>query len=87
MIASLITISIEISLAALIFSGDLSPFLASGIGVMLFGAFVMGIVVALTSSLPGMVGLPQDTPAAILALVAGGIALEHASPRTHTRST
>jgi CRP-like cAMP-binding protein len=30
LIASLITISIEISLAALIFSGDLSPFLTSG---------------------------------------------------------
>ena len=40
---------------------------------MLFGAFAVGITIALTTSLPGMVGLPQDTPAAIMALVAGAI--------------
>lgn len=74
LITAIITVSIEISLAALIFSGDLSVFLGSGIGFMLFGAFAMGIVVALTTSLPSMVGLPQDTPAAILALVTAGIA-------------
>lgn len=73
-IAAIITISIEISLAALIFSGDLSQYLGRGIGLMLFGAFMIGIVVTLTSSLPGMVALPQDTPAAIFALVAAGIA-------------
>ena len=73
LIAGIVTISLEISLAALIFSGDLDQFLAGGIGLMLFGAFVVGITVALTSSLPGMVGLPQDTPAAIMALVAGAI--------------
>lgn len=74
LIVSIVTISVEISLAALIFSGDLSGFLAGGIGLMLFGAFATGIAVALTTSLPGMVGLPQDTPAAILGLVAAAIA-------------
>src|SRR5512138_991777 len=74
LIAASITISLEISLAALIFSGDLREFLAGGIGLMLFGAFVIGIAVALITSLPGMIGLPQDTPAAILGLVAAGIA-------------
>jgi sulfate permease, SulP family len=73
LIAGIVTISLEISLAALIFSGDLAQFLAGGIGLMLFGAFAVGITVALTTSLPGMVGLPQDTPAAIMALVAGAI--------------
>ena len=75
LIATIVTISTEIALAALIFSGDLSQFLAGGIGLMLFGAFAMGIVIALTTSLPGIVGIPQDTPAAILALVAAGIAV------------
>jgi len=75
LIATVVTISMEISLAALIFSGDLSEFLAGGIGLMLFGAFAMGIAVALTTSLPGMIGVPQDTPAAILGLVAAGIAV------------
>jgi SulP family sulfate permease len=31
------------------------------------------VTIALTTSLPGMVGLPQDTPAAVMALVAGAI--------------
>jgi SulP family sulfate permease len=73
LIAGIVTISLEISLAALIFSGDLDQFLAGGIGLMLFGAFAVGVTIALTTSLPGMVGLPQDTPAAIMALVAGAI--------------
>ncbi len=75
-IVAIIDISLEISLAALIFSGNLSQFLARGIGLMLFGAFVMGIFVAFTASLPGMIALPQDTPAAILALIAASIAFE-----------
>ena len=75
LMAAIVTISLEISLAALIFSGSLGSFLAGGIGFMLFGAFAVGIVVSLTSSLPGMVALPQDSPAAILALAAASIAL------------
>lgn len=75
LIAAIVTISMEISLAALIFSGDLSQFLPGGIGLMLFGAFIMGIVIALTTSLPGMIGVPQDTPAAIVGLIGAAIAL------------
>ena len=40
---------------------------------MLFGAFAVGITVTLTTSLPGMIALPQDTPAAIMGLVAAAI--------------
>src|SRR5512143_512999 len=72
-IAAIVTISTEISLAALIWSGPLSLYLAGGIGLMLFGSLVIGVVVALTSSIPGVVSIPQDTPAAILALAAAGI--------------
>jgi SulP family sulfate permease len=76
LIVSIIGISMEVSLAAFIFSGgSLSRFVAGGIGLLLFGGFVIAIVVAFTTSLPGTIALPQDTPAAILALVAGGIAL------------
>jgi sulfate permease, SulP family len=74
LIATVVSISLQISLAALIFSGDLSQFLGSGIGLMLFGAFVMGIIITLTTSQPGMIGVPQSTPAAILGLLAAGIA-------------
>ena len=73
-LAGVMDIGVEISLAALIFA-DVGQFLAGGIGLMLFGALVIGIVVSLTTSLPGMIGVPQDTPAAILALAVSGIAL------------
>jgi len=66
-------VSVEISLAALIFSGALVPFLAQGIGSILFGAFVILFLGALTSSVPGIMTIPQDTPAAILALIAAGV--------------
>ena len=75
MLAGVMAIGYSISLAAFIFSGDLNQFLAGGIGLMLFGGLVVGAVVALVTSLPGMNAAPQDTPAAILALVAAGIAV------------
>ncbi len=83
-LAAIITISTEISLAALIWSGPLSKFLANGIGLMLFGSFILGIVVAFTTSLPGLLALPQDTPAAVLALIAGAIAvaMQAAAPQS-----
>lgn len=60
--------------AALIFSGELSAHIASGIGFMLFGAFTMGTIVALTSSFPGTTTAPQDAPTAIFAVIAAAIA-------------
>ena len=75
LLAGVMVLGMEISLAAYIFSGDLTPFLANGIGVMLFGALVVGVVVGLVTSLPGAVAVPQDTPAAILAVLGAGIAL------------
>lgn len=77
-----LVIFIEISFATLIFSGELSGYVSEGIGFLLFGAFVIGIVVALTSSFPGMIALPQDSPVAILALMASAITV--AMPATAT---
>src|SRR5512134_3641027 len=74
-LAGVLDLGTEISLAAYLFSGDLSQFLAGGIGVMLFGALIFGVVVGLITSVPGVIAIPQDTPAAILALMAAGIAL------------
>ncbi len=73
LVIAMIDIPFEISVAALIFAGDLSGHVASGIGLHLFGAVVMAAVGALTSSFPGMVVLPQEGPGAILALVAAAI--------------
>jgi SulP family sulfate permease len=74
LINAIIMISVEISFAALIFSGDLQQFLPRGIGILLLGTSVVCIIIALLSSLPSMVSVPQDTPAAFMALVAAGIA-------------
>jgi len=64
------------SLAALIFSGRLSPFIADGIGLALFGSMVLGLAVAFLSSLPGAIPVVQDSPAAIFALAAAAIATQ-----------
>lgn len=74
LINAVIIISVEISLAALIFSGDLSQFVPRGIGIMLLGTVIVTITIALTSSLVNMIGVPQDTPAALMALMAAGVA-------------
>lgn len=68
LIAGILAVILEISFAALIFSGDLSSFVSSGIGLALFSAMVLVLVVALTSSFPVSIAVPQDSPAAILAL-------------------
>ena len=85
LISGILTVMIEISLGALIFSGDLAHFVSYGIGITLFGSCVIGVVVAMTSSLRGAVGLGQDIPAALLAPLVAGIAASlgtTASPET-----
>jgi len=74
LINAIILVSVQLSFAALIFSGDLSQFLPRGIGILLLGSFIIITFVSLTSSLVGMVGVPQDTPAALMALVTAGVA-------------
>jgi len=64
---------IQVSFAALIFSGSLEFFLPRGIGICLTAAIVMLLWVALRGSLPGLVGMPQDSPAAILAAIVAGV--------------
>jgi SulP family sulfate permease len=72
-VSGMIDISFEISFAALIFSGPLAGQVNRGIGLTLFGAVIISTVVALFSSFKGTIAIPQDSPAAILALVAAAI--------------
>ncbi|HDY88229.1 MAG TPA: sodium-independent anion transporter, partial [bacterium] len=62
LVIGIINILTLISYGALIFSGSLSEYVSSGIGLMLFGAFVIGLFTALTSSYEGTIALPQDIP-------------------------
>ena len=70
----MMTRTLSLGVAALIFSGPLSIHLAAGIGMMLSTAVVTGLVVAGFSSYAGTVAIPQDRIAPILALLAGVIA-------------
>lgn len=61
-------ISIELSFAAMLFSQDLSAFIPKGIGLLLFGTFIIGAFTAIKSSHPNCIALVQDAPVAILSL-------------------
>ena len=74
LISGVLGIILQISFAALIFSGDLSPLLGRAIGLSLFSGFVLALVVAIFSSFPVSIASPQDSPAAILALMATSLA-------------
>jgi sulfate permease, SulP family len=65
---------IVVSLAALVFAGPLSTHLEAGVGLALLSAIVVMVVVALRSSLPGTIASVQDSTAAVIALVAAGVA-------------
>ena len=63
-----------ISLAALIFSGNLSEYVFTGIGLALFSIVVVNIVIAFRSSLSGIIANVQESAAVLLAGVTETIA-------------
>ena len=74
MICGISGLSMCISFALLIFSGSLSDFLPVGIGLVLFTGFILNMLIALTSSSPGIFAGPGDSAVVILAAVAADIA-------------
>ncbi len=73
LIAGMFSVIYCISFAALIFSGELSPYLSTGIGLILVTTIVVSIVVSALTSFPPIVAAPQKTTAAVLALLASTI--------------
>lgn len=73
-LAGAITVTASVSLAALIFVGDLSVYLDQGIHLALVTAVVIGFMVSLMGSCGVTIAIPQDRTAPILAIMAGGIA-------------
>lgn len=65
-----------ISYASLIFSGALAAHLPTGLGLAVFSTGIITGLVALTSTLPGMIATPLAAPATIIALMAGAISQE-----------
>src|SRR5262245_57094399 len=82
LVDGVIVLPLVISFAILIFSGELTVFATQGIGMVLFGGLIMQLIIGLTNSVPGMIGGPQDSPAAILGLTAAAISasMQGASP-------
>lgn len=72
-IVGFLAVVLSISLAVLIYGGELSEHLVDGIGLALLSTAIICTVVALFGSLPGAVATAQDAPAAVLAVAAAGI--------------
>jgi SulP family sulfate permease len=62
-----------LSVASLIFSGDLAPYLPYGIGLAFLSQVILLITISLSSSAPGVLGGLQDTPSVILAVIASAL--------------
>lgn len=73
LVAGVLALILQLSFAALIFNGDLSRYLGQGIGLALVSGFILALVVALTSSFAVSVASPQDSPAAVLALLVASL--------------
>ena len=63
----------DISFGSLIFTGELTRYLAFGFGLALTTSTVFMIVTSLLSSVPGMIGGTQDSPTVILAIIASAL--------------
>lgn len=69
----LISLVSSVSLAALIFTNNLSAYLSVGVSMMLLTAMVAGFLFALNSSCHAVIAIPQDRIAPITAVMAATI--------------
>lgn len=69
----IILLLLNISMAGLVYPGELGAQQARGVGLMLFGAALLALVTALTSALPFAIAAPQAATVVIAAGIAGGI--------------
>lgn len=74
LVIGVIEVMIIISYSALIFSGPLAADLATGFGLVLMTGAIILLVVSLTGSLPGVIGSVQDSPSALLGVMAATLA-------------
>ncbi len=75
-------LSISISFAALIFSGELKNYVGTGVGIVLFSGIVLHIIIACFSSFPGMIADIEPLGTAILATIVANIASAMSSEAT-----
>lgn len=76
LVTGIIGVIRAISYASLIFSGALAMHLPQGLGMTVVSTGLTILVVALTSTLPGIIATPLAAPTTILAIMAAAIAAE-----------
>jgi SulP family sulfate permease len=74
LIFGLLNIAYAISLAAFIFTGDIAQHLPTGVGLVLIAYFITGLIIAIGSSIPGVISSPKGNICVIIALMAASIA-------------
>ena len=84
-ITGMIGVIRAISYAALIFSGPLANQLNVGVGMAVASSALISVVVALTSSLPGMIATPLAAPTLVLTMLAAAIA-QQLGPETEAQT-
>jgi len=72
-VASILVIFLEVSLAAMVFSGEVESALSQGIGIFLLGTLIVGLFLTITSSVIPVIAFSQDSPAAIVSVIAAAI--------------
>lgn len=77
-VIGLLTFFTNISLAAIIFPGELAPFVARGIGLMLLGGVFFALVGFFFGSYPSSAMEPQDGPVAVLSVISFAVILSMA---------
>lgn len=73
LVMSVLMIVCQLSLAAIVFSGPLSPFVPRAIGPVLFGTFTLCLVTALIAPYRGILSMPLFAPAAALFAIGGAV--------------
>jgi sulfate permease, SulP family len=82
LVISLMVVVIEVSFAAMIFSGPLAFHAQRGMGLTLAGSLILVVVTALFSGFRPNINISQDAPTAIFAGAAAGIAAAMGAGRT-----
>ena len=76
LVSGVILTTLTISLAALVFRGELVEELPTGVGMALYGTLAIGIVSVFGSGLDGVIAGVQDNTAAVIGAAAAAIAAE-----------
>ncbi len=73
-ITGVVEVIYALSMASLIFNGDLAAFLPYGFGISLVSSVVLLVGTSLTSSMPGVFSSTQDSPTVVMAVIAASLA-------------